>query len=182
MDTLLSFLGFTTGEGIFWNLLAYSAAIGIIVGMLWEKPRFMLFALGGFTLAPYSFFFLNDILFSAVQGVVPVAAVLQLYKVKERHAREILVALTILTLTVLFYSGFLNTMLGFIGVLGFISIAFGIILLPKLSGYAVQAGGGLLLMLYAYETNAWVFFVLNVVYVAASALKWFMLAEGRKPT
>ena len=40
MQMLIQFLGFTTTFGIIWNILAYAAFIGIIIGVFSEKYRF----------------------------------------------------------------------------------------------------------------------------------------------
>jgi type IV secretory pathway TrbL component len=52
-----------------------------------------------------------------------------------------------------------------------LGIALGLTQLPKKRGFAIMALGGLLIVIYAWALQIWVFFILNIVFFAANLLK-----------
>lgn len=177
MEAVLNFLGFTTPEGIVWNSLAYGAILAIIYAVLHEKGRYWVFAVAGATLAFYSHFFLQSILFTTLQIVVTISALLQALKVSVFSQKVSLTLLTLGALLFLFIEGYLSTILNILGALGFLGVALGIIMLPRLSAFPLMALGGLMLVLYAFATNAWAFFILNIFYTAANIWQWITIKD-----
>ena len=179
METILSILGFTTLESTLWNLGSYVAVVGLIIALFIEKNdrlRISLFFMfGGVVLGFYAAFFLHDVLFTTLQVIVGGSALFRLLKFEPRTARTSLGLLTVGAIIFLALSGNLNNVLNIVGTLGFLSIAAGIILLPWYVAFPIMAAGGGFLVGYAWETAAWVFFILNIAFVFSNIIQWYRL-------
>lgn len=177
MEALLEFLGFTTLEGIIWNSVAYISVLAIVYAVLFEKGRFVVFAIAGALLALYSHFFFHSVLFTTLQVVVSISAILQVLKVDAFSQKVLLAFITFYAFVFLFTQGELNTALNMVGAFGFLGIAVGIIMLPRVHAFLVMALGGGALIVYAFALSAWPFFVLNVFYTMANVWQWSTLKE-----
>ena len=178
METILTFLGFTTLESTVWNVIAYGFVVLLIVATLREKHRYEFFAAGATALAVYSGLFLHNTLFTTLQIVVMISALLQVYKVSPKKSRVTLSLLTLCALIFLFLSGNLETRLDILGALGLSGIAFGIVMLPRQSAFIVMALGGGFLTWYAFVIPVWAFFILNMFYTGANILQWNALRNA----
>jgi len=175
VETVFSVLGFTTLEGVIWNSVAYAAVLAIIAALFLEKYdtlRYTIFAISGVVLVAYSHFSLHDVLFTILQTVITISALFQLLKFKPWSARVSLGLLTFIAIILLVFNGNLNSTLSAVGAVGFIGIAAGVVLLPLRAAFIVMAVGGAFLIGYAWETAAWVFFILNIVFVIANLIQW----------
>ena len=168
MMSVSAMLGFTTLQSTLWNLAAYAAFVGIIVGVLYERARNILLTVGGGMLACYSAFFLKNTLFPPLQIIVTVSGALQLYRVDRRKTIVTMSALTFATLVVLTFIGALQNAILVVGIGGLLGIALGIMLLPRRSAFALMTTGGILLVAYAWSSGAWVFFWLNIFFALAN--------------
>ena len=173
MQTLIQFLGFTTLTSSLWNMAAYIAFIGIIIGVSWEKYRNLLVTIGAFVLVFYAGIFLHDPLFVISQCVIVFSGILQLTKTSKRTATKSLILATLLSYAILLKNGAIADIWSFIGSLGLLGIAFGLIILPKRFGFLVMAVGGVFLTIYAYTVSAWVFFLLNIFFAIVNVKKWY---------
>ena len=173
MGTMPEILGFTTPEGIFWNSLAYVAVLLSIVGVLHEKSRFWLFTVAGAMLVVYSFLFLHSALFTVLQSVLVVSAVLQLLHVPKKIATSIFLILTAIAVSLVWVmSGTMPISLYVLGNAGFLAIAVGMLSVPKQDAFACMAFGGFLLATYAFLTGVWPFFALNLFFTGANIWEW----------
>ena len=182
MQILAEFFGFATLTSGLWNAAAYAAFIGIIVGVLYERYRNTLFAIGAATLALYAGVFLQNSLFTALQMLVFISALLQWTKVskrKEGRYKDVpMVTLTVLAIVAGFFllvSGAIVDVWALVGSFGLLGIAFGLAMLPRQNGFLVMAVGGVLLVFYAFAVEVWVFFFLNIFFALANSHKWNQL-------
>lgn len=172
MGELISILGFTTQEAVFWNLLAYSAVLLVTVGIFWEKVRLWFFFAGGVALALYSALFLESSLFTVLQLVLTHSAYLQLLEVPRRASAFLLLWVTAVAVLFLLMNGHITTIPEWVGTAGFLAIIVGIVSLPRAEAFIELALGGLLLVIFAYATGAWAFFVLNLIFALANVWEW----------
>lgn len=173
MQTLIQFLGFMTLTSSIWNIAAYIAFIGIIIGVSSERDRNLLFTVGAFVLALYASIFLNNQLFATLQIVVMISGFLQLFKFSKRFSIGLLILFTAASYLNLALNGTISDIWSFIGSLGLLGIAFGLIILPKRFGFLVMALGGAFLTIYAFTVFAWVFFLLNIFFAIVNIKTWY---------
>ncbi|KKS88385.1 hypothetical protein A2567_00230 [Candidatus Azambacteria bacterium RIFOXYD1_FULL_42_11] len=173
MQTIIQFLGFTTTTGIIWNSLAYIAFIGIIIGVSSEQYRNWLITIGALVLAFYASIFLHDPLFTILQSIVVFSGFSQLLYRPKLYTTLALILATFLSYLFLILNGEIANIWSFIGSLGLLGIAFGLIILPKRFGFLVMAVGGVFLTIYAYTVSAWVFFFLNIFFAIVNVKKWY---------
>ncbi len=172
MQTLLEFFGFTTLWGIVWNAAGYLAFISIIIGVFSERYRNALITFAAGALALYSGIFLHNPLFTALEILIVISGLLQWTKISKRRAVAIMVMLTGLAYLLLLGGGAITDAWSFVGSLGLLGIAFGLIILPKPFGFVLMAAGGVLLVVYGFAVEAWVFFFLNIFFVFANIRTW----------
>lgn len=172
MQTLAEFFGYTTLAGGIWNIAAYAAFIGIIVGVFSERYRNLLITIGAAMLALYAYFFLHDALFTALQTIIVVSGILQWLKVAKYPAIVVILAATLAAYIFLASIGAITGAWGLIGSFGLLGIALGLTILPRRSGFLIMAGGGALLVVYGFMVSAWVFFFLNIFFAIANMLTW----------
>ena len=173
MKTLLELLGFTSVASTAWNLAAYVAFIGIIIGVSSERHRNVLTAIGAVILGLYAWLFLHNPLFATLQVLIVISICLQWAKLSRQHTMLAMLPLTLLAYFLLAKNGAIADVWSLIGSFGFLGIAFGLVVLPKKFGFLLLVAGGALLTVYAYHVSAWVFFLLNVFYVIESVRAWF---------
>lgn len=171
MQILLQFLGFTTTSGIIWNTLAYIAFVGIIIGVYWEKYRNSIITMGALILMFYASTFLNNRLFEVLQMLIVISGILQLISLPKKFSIGILTLVTIAALNLLL-GEIISNIWAFIGSLGLLGMAFGLIILPKRFGFLVMAMGGAFLTIYAFTVAAWVFFFLNAFFAVSNIVMW----------
>lgn len=168
MEALFTVLGFTTLESTLWNLAAYVAFVGIIVGVLYEPLRNHLITAGAAILAAYSALFLHNPMFAALQTIIAVSGAMQLWRVPSWHATNTILTLTVIAVSVLVFGCASHGNQTMLGVIGLVGIAFGLVLAPRRSGFGLMAAGGVLLVAYAWIVGAWVFFWLNIFFALAN--------------
>ncbi len=179
METVLAFLGFTMFTGGVWNAIAYSAACAAIYATVYERGRYPVFAVAGFTLALYSYFFLHNTLFTTLQLALTVSALFQVCNIKPRTAKVLFGVVVAVALAFLFMGENITTLLDVFGILGLLGIAAGIISLPKPGAFFTMALSGGVLVVYAFLTGAWVFVALNFFFALANLWKWKKAADAR---
>lgn len=173
MQTLIQFLGFTTLTSSAWNAVAYIAFIGIIIGVSSERYRNLLFTVGAFVLALYASIFLHNQLFATLQMVIVVSGFLQLLKFSDsRFSIGLLSLFTLASYLNLTLNGVVSEIWSFIGSLGLLGIAFGLVVLPKRFGFLIMTMGGIFLVIYAFTVSAWVFFFLNIFFAIVNIKTW----------
>ena len=172
MQTVIDFFGFTDPVSGIWNTVAYTAFIGIIIGVLWERCRDALITLGALALALYAGMFLHNPVFAALQALIVVSGLLKLAASPKRVAMGIMIALTVAAYLSLALSGAIVDAWALVGSFGLLGIAFGLTVLPKNYGFLLMAAGGVLLIFYGFAVEAWVFFSLNIVFAIVSIRNW----------
>ncbi len=173
MLSLFTVFGFTTLESTLWNLVAYAAFISIIVGVLYERFGTMLITIGAAVLALYSAFFLKDAVFAVLQTIITVSGVMRLRRIENTVTAVTIAGLAILALPALVLYGTLQGAAAIAGAGGLLCIAFGIVLLPRSGAYLLMTVGGILLIAYAWNAGAWVFFWLNIFFALANIKEYF---------
>lgn len=179
MQELVNFLGFTSLESTIWNIIGYGAFMAIIVGVLYEKYRKPLFVIGPLLLIPYAGIFLKDPVFTNLQILITVAGILQLLNQPQRFSMKAMILLTIAAFASLVFNGSLVDVWALVGSLGLLGIAFGSIRLPKHDAFALMTIGGLLLIVYSYVTQVWIFFFLNIFFVVANIKNLYIFFESK---
>lgn len=180
MESALEFLGFTDPWSTLWNLVAYGFVALLIFATLREKYRYEFLGIGAMMLASYSYVFLHNTLFTTLQIVIMISALLQSYSVSPNNQKITLSLITVCAVLFLLLSGNLKTYLDTLGLFGLWGIAFGIIMLPRLGAFLVMAVGGFALVLYALALSIWPFLVLNVFYTLANVWQWSTLKERER--
>lgn len=155
-----------------WNIVAYLAFIGIIIGVFWEKYRNLLVTVGAFVLMLYAGIFLHNPLFATLQLVIVISGVLSLLKSSKLFSICLLTLSTAVSYLYLVLNGAITNIWAFIGSLGLLCIAFGLVILPKPLGFLVMAAGGVFLTIYAFTVSAWVFVFLNLFFTIANIITW----------
>jgi len=155
-----------------WDAVSYLAFIAIIIGVFSERYRNVLITLGAAVLAMYAWFFLENLLFTILQLLIVVSGVMQLVRLSGRIAVTSMVILTSVAYMHLYISGAITDVWALIGSFGLLGIALGLVILPKHYGFLFMAAGGMLLILYAFDVEAWVFFFLNIFFVVANLRTW----------
>ena len=174
MHTLTEFFGFTSPISTFWNLSAYLAFTIIIAGVLSEKYRNLLITYGAGVLALYAGTFLHDPLFMLLQILIVISGILLSIKPLPKNvAVAIMIFSTVAAYLFLIINGSITSVSAFIGSIGLLGIAFGLIALPKRYGFLLMAVGGILLFIYAFYVSAWVFFFLNIFFTLANIKKLY---------
>lgn len=168
MEHVLQILGFTSYYTVLWNCVGYIAFLTIIAGVLIPKPRALLLTLGSGALALYSYVFLESMLFSILQGIVTLSALLQLLKIGQERSKFILKIFAVAAILILIFSGYLQTKIDAAGFIGFLAITLGVVILPDRVAFLRMAVGGMFLVFYAIASNAWVFFVLYAAFFCAT--------------
>ena len=179
MEQILNFLGFTDTISALWNSSGYLGMILIIIGVLSKKWRNRFFVLGPFILLIYAWLFLHDSILISLQLVVITSGVLNLRNIKKRAA-FIIIALSAVVFGILLITGQLFGLGPWLGALGLWGIAIGFTQLPRRRAFAFMALGGLLIMIYAFIFQVWVFFILNIFYVGVSIIEFYRYKEEAK--
>lgn len=169
---IAEFFGFATIESTLWNLAAYVALAAIIIGVFHNRLRNFLFLFGAGMLAAYASLFLDNKIFAILQVLVMASAILQIKSVSKRRAIVIMSVLAAVVYLFLLWSDAIENTWALIGSIGLLGLAFGLMTLPKRSGFILMATAGILLALYAFEANARVFFLLNIFFTAANLYSW----------
>ena len=172
MQILAEFLGFTSLESSLWNTASYLAFIIIIIGVFWQRGRNWLITLGAAALGVYAMVFLRNTVLATLQIVIVFSGILQLSKTPRRPAMFAMVLFTMEAYIFLILMKSITNLWSFIGSLGLLGIAFGLIILPKRYGFLIMAAGGLLLVAYSFVISAWVFFFLNIFFFVANIHTW----------
>jgi len=178
METLLSFLGFSTIANSLWNTASYVAFIAIIIGVFSDRCRNMLITSGAIVLAVYAEVFLKNSLFATLQVLVVVSGILQWTKLSRHYAVTTMATLTVVAYVFLYLNGAIADGYALVGSLGLLGIAFGLVALPKRYGFLFMATGGVLLIIYAFHVTAWVFFFLNIFFTIANIHTWRKIRNG----
>jgi hypothetical protein len=180
---LIEILGFTSMFGIFWNLLAYIAMVLIIIAVLSEKYREGLFFWGPLILFLYALIYLQDPILTGLQLIISVSGVLNISYIKERLPKVttfvVIIILTVIVFAVLLITGRFSNFWFWIGSFGLLGIALGLPQLPNKRGFAIMALGGLLIVIYAFALQIWVFFVLNIIFFIVN-FREFLKKEEQK--
>ena len=166
--------------GIIWNAAAYLAFVAIIIGVFSERYRNWFITVGAFVLMFYARFFLHNQLFASLQALIVISGCLQLLGVPKRFSIGLLILLTAGSYLNLALNCAINNIWAFIGSLGLLGIAFGLIILPKRFGFRVMAIGGVFLIIYAHTVSAWGFFFFNIFFIFANIVSWQKNSEKRK--
>jgi hypothetical protein len=172
MDTLLTLLGFTGVSSILWNLGAYFAFVLIILGVSSGKHRNTLITLGATYFAFYAGWFLHNTLFMVLQIIVVISGLFVAVKIPRHISGIIMVFLTLASYVSLFVAGAVTDVWSFIGSIGLLGIAFGLIAVPKRLGFAFMAIGGTLLLVYAVAVVSVAYIFLNFFFAANSIKEW----------
>lgn len=170
MEELLDFLGFSNPVGVVWNLAAYLGMIIITVAVCFDKYRNQFFVWGPLILLLYAWLYLGDPILTGLQLIVTISGALNLIGVK-KEAPCVIVFLTIVIYIFLLITGQFSNLWFWLGSFGLLGIAVGLIQLPHKRGFSVMALGGLLIAIYAFALQIWVFFVLNTVFFTANILE-----------
>lgn len=168
MQTLIEFFGFTDFTNALWNTVGYLALIIIIIGVFSERYRNILITVGAGVLAYYAGIFLHNPMFATLQALIVFSGLLSITGTPKRPAMFIMIALTAAAYLFLITDGAIVDAWTFMGSLGLLGIAFGLIILPKHYGFILMAVGGTLLVIYAFAVAAWVFFFLNIFFIIAN--------------
>lgn len=164
MRILSEILGFTTLASIIWNAAAYFALVIIIIGVYKERCRNILFTVGAGILALYAGLFLHNQLFATLQILIVISGIFSIAKLFKRSAMLTMIILTIAAYVFLASSGAIASGWALIGSFGLLGIAFGLMILPKDYGFLLMSIGGILLIIYAFTAEAWIFLILNVFF------------------
>jgi len=170
-------LGFTDPFSIVWNIAAYLGMALITAAVLSQKMRKHFFVWGPLILLLYALFYLNNAILTGLQLVVTVSGSLNLLGVK-RTAPYLVAVLTIAVYVVLLIMGELSNVWFWLGSFGLLGIAIGLTQLPKRLGFSIMMAGGMLIVIYAYALEIWVFFILNIVFAAANLMELVKFKEG----
>ncbi len=65
-----------------------------------------------------------------------------------------------------------------VGFFGLLAIVFGLVMLPHRSGYFVMILAGVLLVMYAVSVEAWVFSLLNAVFIISNIKMLYKSKDG----
>ena len=172
MKEFLDVLGFTDAAGICWNIAAYIGMIMIIMAVISTKLQKHFFVWGPLILLFYAGLYLHNYILAGLQLTITVSGALNLFNVK-KWSPHIVIALAVLVYAALLITGQISGLWPIIGSFGLLGIALGLTQLPKKKGFAIMALGGLLIVIYAFALQIWVFLILNIVFFAANLLKLF---------
>lgn len=189
MKEVAEFFGFVSVGSTIWNVLGYFALIYLIAGVICEKYRKTAFISAAFWLGAYAFVFVQDILIASFELLFAGTAVMQYeWKISRRAQNVLILVWGAVTFYLLFFSGLNGSFKGGLftlgiwkgmGSAGFLLLVVGLVILPRYFGFLVMAVGGVLITSYAFVNQVWVFFILNIVFVAANV---YALVGGlRKP-
>jgi len=170
MKEFLSILGFTDLTSICWNTLAYIGMILIIVAVISPRLQKHFFVWGPLVLLFYAGLYLHNYILAGLQLTITVSGALNLFNIK-KWSPHVVVALAALIYATLLITGQISGLWPIVGSLGLLGIALGLTQLPKKKGFAIMSLGGLLIVVYAFVLQIWVFFVLNIIFFAANILK-----------
>ena len=170
MEQLLNLLGFTNTASILWNILAYTGMILITIAVLSSKWRNQLFFWGPLALLIYAWLYLHDPILTGLQFIITVSGALNLRNIKKLSS-FIVIALAVIVFVVLLATGKISGLWSWFGALGLLGIALGLAQLPHKRGFAIMALGGLLIVIYAFALQIWVFFALNLIFFVANLLE-----------
>ncbi len=167
MEQILNLLGFTDTLSIVWNVLAYGAMILITIAVVSAKWRNLFFVLGPFILLFYAWLYLHNPLLIGLQFVITTSGILNFLNIK-KPAPFVVIGLAVIVFVALLIFGQISGLWLWFGALGLLGLAFGLTQLPKKMGFIVMMIGGLLIVVYAFAFQVWVFFVLNIVFFVAN--------------
>jgi len=164
METFASeVLGITTLADWIWNVIAWTASLSVIVVAAWFKEYFnQVVTVAGSALGLYAAFFLHDPLFTTIQIIVATTAIMLWINAARSATTKTLIALTAAAYTLLWAMDLISNTTAFVGSLGLVALAAGLIFLPSFIGWAIMTGACVILSYYSFEVSAWVFLFLNV--------------------
>lgn len=170
MEQMLNLLGFTDITSILWNPLAYAGMILIIIAVVSAKLRNQFFVLGPLALLLYAWFYLHNPILAGLQLVITASGILNLRGVK-RLAPFIVITLGVTVFVALLVTGQISGLWSWFGALGLLGIALGLTQLPHKRGFGIMALGGLLIVVYAFGLQIWIWFVLNIIFFVVNLLE-----------
>ena len=170
MEQILNLLGFTGTASILWNLLAYAGMILITIAVVSTKWRNQFFVWGPSILLLYAWFYLRDPILTGLHIVIVISGVLNLRHIK-KPAPLIVISLAAIVFATLLATGQILGLWAWFGAFGLFGIALGLIQLPYKRGFALIALGSLLIAIYAFALQIWIFFILNIILFAANLIE-----------
>jgi len=176
MEQIFNLLGFTDVVSTLWNILAYAGMILITVAVVSTRWRNQFFVWGPIILLLYAWFYLHNPILAGLQLVVTVSGILNLLNAEKRVSFFVFAPAVIITLAVIVFAALLTTgqisgLWPWFGALGLLGIALGLTQLPHKRGFGIMALGGLLIVVYAFALQIWVFFVLNMIFFVANLVE-----------
>lgn len=170
MEQILSILGFTDTVSILWHLLAYTAMILTIIAVVSEKRRNQFFICASLALLFYSWFYLHNPILASLQIVVATSGVLNLLHIKK--SAFFVVGLAIIVFAILLATGQIHGLWAWVGAFGLFAVALGLTRLPNKQGFALMALGALLITVYSFALQVWVFVVLSIIFFTANVFEF----------
>lgn len=167
MGQILNFLGFTGLSSTLWNLLGYVGMILIIIAVVSPKWQKWFFVLGPLALLFYAWFYLHNPLLIGLEIIITASGILNLRNIK-KPAPFIVIALAIAVFIALLVKGEISGIWSWFGALGLLGIALGLTQLPRKRGFIIMMAGGLLIAVYAFAFQVWIFFILNIIFFGAN--------------
>ena len=83
-----------------------------------------------------------------------------------------MVVMTVLVCLFLVFGGNIADTWSAVGAFGLLGIVYGMLCLPNSAGFILMAGGGVLLVVYGFVVEAWVFFLLNIFFAVSNIVMW----------
>ncbi len=167
MEQIFNLLGFTDTISIAWNILAYGAMILITIAVVSAKWRNLFFVLGPFILLFYAWLYLQNPLLIGLQFVITTSGMLNFFNIK-KLAPFVVIGLAVMVFAALLITGQISSLWLWFGAFGLLGLAFGLTQLPKKTGFIVMMVGGLLIVVYSFALQVWVFFALNIIFFVAN--------------
>jgi hypothetical protein len=167
MEQILNILGFTDSINTAWSLLGYAGMILITIAVIsakWQKPFFFW---GPLVLLVYATH-LNDFILMGLQTIITASGLLNLLNIKKKST-QIVLALTVAVYAILLATGKIYG-IHWVGSFGLLGIAIGMTQLPLKRGFTIMSIGGLLVVVYSFALQVWIFFILNIVFFIANIL------------
>lgn len=161
---LLAILGFTS----FWStIFSISAYLGLLVftwGIVDKERQAMLFLVGGMMVWAFAVYGGNPI-FIGTQTAMLVGSFMRVLGTE--GFSKILILLTALIFTNMFFQGQINSSLQWTGALGAVGLILGVAFAQTLHGNIFFTIGGILMALFAYMVWSLPFLTLNILFTLA---------------
>lgn len=169
MEKIIGLLGFSEPAGIFWNILVYVGIVLLIIAVMSARRRKEFFILGPLMLLFYSFFYLHNLLFAGLHIIVVASGILNFRNVK--NTVPVILGLSFFIPAALFFGGTISGLWCWFGIFGLVGINFGLTQLPRRRGFAILAGASLLMFVYSFSLQIWIFAVFNIILFFMSLFK-----------